>query len=121
MQWTSKTPSESAFASYAPEKYEQVSLCISLQSSTKNDTNDCNDKNTGIESQSQLIRRYMQDRDINLQSKKVLQHHLSAMAIQDIISNNTSTTIQGQWSDVPFDTIRNALSDKKQKGRERSI
>ena len=90
-QWTSKRPSETEFASFDPNGHEQVILHISKSSKTVVDAE----------------RTYVQDRDVNKSSRKILQHHLCTLALQDIIGRTV------QWNKMSYKEIRDTIIANK--------
>jgi hypothetical protein len=109
-KWSTTCPSDSEYASFAPMLHEKVSLCISStsESTSMDDQNNNNNNNNNNSNNKSHLLRYAQDRDIQKQSKKLIQHHLSALALKDIIASDIGL----QWNKLTFKEIRNSLVQK---------
>ena len=87
------TPSTSEFASFDPTQYELVTLKVA-----RGDLE-------GLVAADGL--QYGQDRNVNSQSRRVLQQHLASSALADIVGPSI------QWHEMTLNELRAALRNGK--------
>jgi hypothetical protein len=101
-----------------------ISLCVTqlsqpLDNNTMSNHNDDDDNNNQSKQLSSSC-IYEHDMLLNNQSKRNIQHHLASLAIQDILSKCTTTTIKKgiQWTDLKFNEISAALKVERNKQKQ---